>query len=87
MPIATVKVSDKGQIAIPQSVRERMRIKKGDSLVLFQLEDGILLEKSERVESRMKDDFKDLVKFSEKTIKKVWDNKTDEIIWKKYLKK
>jgi len=87
MAIATVKVSEKGQIAIPQLMREKMRLKKGDSLVLFQMGEGILLEKSEKVESRMKDDFKDLAKLSEKTLKKVWDNRTDEKIWKKYLRK
>ena len=27
----------------------------------------------------MKDDFKDILKFTEKSLKKVWDNKEDEI--------
>ena len=30
-------------------------------------------------------DFKDILKFSETSLKKIWDNKEDEI-WKKYLK-
>ena len=34
MAIKTVKVSDKGQIAIPQSIRENMGIEKGDELIL-----------------------------------------------------
>ncbi len=84
--IKTVKISDKGQIAIPQDMREAMGIGKGDDLVLFQADGKILLEKSKVVEKTFKDDFKDLVKFSEKSLKEVWDNKLDNI-WGRYLKK
>lgn len=86
MSIATVTVSEKGQIAIPRGIREKMRIEKGDSLVIFQSGEGILLEKSQKVESKMKDDFKDLMRISEKTLKKVWNNKKDNI-WRLYLEK
>ncbi len=34
----------------------------------------------------MKDDFKDLLKFSEQALKKVWGNKPGNI-WSEYLKK
>ena len=84
MSIATVKVSDKGQISIPQSMREEIGIEKGDELILFQREGKILLEKSQKAEMKMNDDFKDIQKFSEKSLKSVWDNKEDEI-WNTYL--
>jgi len=84
--IKTVKVSDKGQIAIPQDIREIMNISKGDDLLLFQVDGKILLEKAKSVEKNIKDDFKDLIKFSEKSLKEVWDNKQDNI-WDEYLKK
>jgi len=34
---------------------------------------------------KSKDDFKDLLKLSELSLKKVWDNEEDEI-WNEYLK-
>ncbi len=84
--IKTVKVSDKGQIAIPQSMRDSMGIERGDELVLFQLNGKLLLEKSQNVSVKIKDDFKDILKFSEKALKSVWGNKEDDI-WNAYLKK
>lgn len=86
MIVKTVKVSDKGQIAIPQEIREEAGIKKGEELIIVQDNGTILLEKAQRVATKMKDDFKDLLKFSEQSLKKVWDNKEDDI-WNEYLKK
>ena len=85
MTIKTIRVSDKGQIAIPQSIRETLGITKGDDLTLFQIDRKILLEKTENTEENLKDDFKDILKFSEESLKEVWDNKDDEI-WNAYLK-
>jgi len=84
--IKTVKVSDKGQIAIPQSIRSSMGIERGDELVLIQMDSKILLEKSQKVSGKLKDDFRDILKFSEKSLKSVWGNKQDDI-WNSYLKK
>ena len=81
----TVKVSEKGQIAIPQSFREIMGIHQGDDLVMLQIDGKLLLEKTQKAEQKMKDDFKDILKFSEKSLKEVWNNKEDEI-WSQYLK-
>ena len=83
--IKIIKVSDKGQIAIPQSIRERAGINRGDELVIIQSNGKILLEKSKKISMKMKDDFKDIIKFSENSLKEVWDNKDDEI-WNNYLK-
>lgn len=82
----TIKVSEKGQIAIPQLIRETLGINKGDELVIIQIDNKILLEKAQEVEQKMKDDFKDILKFSEKSLKEVWGNKSDEV-WNQYLKK
>lgn len=84
MSIATVKVSDKGQIAIPQSVRESLGIEKGDDLVMLQVDGKIVLEKSKDTEKKLKDEFGDVLRFSERSLKKVWDNKSDDI-WGSYL--
>ena len=85
MIVKTIKVSNKGQIAIPQTIREQANIKKGDELVIFESNGKILIEKSQKVSTKMKDYFKDLTKFSEQALKNVWDNKQDEI-WNNYLK-
>jgi len=80
--IKILKVSEKGQIALPKEVRELANINVGDSLVLIQKGDKILLEKAGFIESKTRDDFKDLLKLSELTAKKLWSNKYDEI-WDK----
>jgi AbrB family looped-hinge helix DNA binding protein len=85
MVMTTVRVSEKGQIAIPQSIRESIGITKGDDLVIIQVDGKLLLEKSKKIEQNLKDDFKDILKFNEKSLKEVWDNKEDEI-WSSYLK-
>ena len=84
--IKTIKVSDKGQIALPVDVRESANINIGDSLILIQKGKRILIEKTELIESKVKDDFKDLLKLSELSLKDLWDNEYDKI-WNIYLKK
>ena len=86
MIVKTIRVSDKGQIAIPQSIREEAGINKGDDLVIVQDDGKILLEKAKKISAKMRDDFRDLLKFSEKSLKRVWGNKQDDI-WNSYLKK
>lgn len=81
MILKTVKVSDKGQIAIPHDVREKAGINKGDTLIIIQEDNKLLLEKTSE---KMKDDFKDILKLSEHSLKEVWDNKDDDI-WNEYL--
>lgn len=85
MVITTVKVSEKGQIAIPQAIRHTLGIEKGDDLVIIQLDGKLLIEKSQRTENKLKDEFKDILKFSERSLKDVWDNKSDDI-WSQYIK-
>ena len=74
-----VRVSDKGQVAIPVDVRRDAGIRTGDDLILIQAGDKILLEKSEKIAKRIKDDFSDLLKHSEKTAKTLWGSKADDI--------
>ena len=81
----TIRVSEKGQIAIPQPMRETLGIEKGDELVVIQIENKILLEKAQKMEQKLKDEFKDIIKFSERSLKEVWDNKSDDM-WSQYLR-
>ncbi|MBI2144442.1 AbrB/MazE/SpoVT family DNA-binding domain-containing protein [Candidatus Woesearchaeota archaeon] len=76
MQVKTVKVSEKGQIAIPLDVREAIGLKKGDELLLLQEGGKILLGKAT---TALKDEFMPLLKASEKTAKELWDNEFDEV--------
>ena len=80
--IKMIKVSDKGQIALPKDIRESADIKTGDSLVLVQKGKKIMLEKSSVIKDKVEDDFKDMLKLSEITAKKLWNNQYDEV-WDK----
>ncbi len=73
METKIIKVTDKGQISLPVVLRESLKILKGDELLLIRSEDKIILRKIKQ------DDFKDLLKHSEKAAKKLWDNEKDEI--------
>ena len=83
MIIKTVKVSGKGQIAIPLNIRKISGINKGDNLIIIQENGKILIEK---MSEKIKDDFSDILKLSEISLKEVWDNESDEI-WNQYIKK
>ncbi len=82
--IMTIRVSDKGQICLPSSVRQRLEIERGDDLVLFEIGGKILLEKPNKVIEKMKDDFRDVFHFSEKSLGEVWNNDEDDV-WSSYL--
>jgi len=86
MEMKTIKVSEKGQIAIPIQVRERMKIEQGDELILFESGGRILLKKTDKLVERVDDDFKDVIKLSEDSLKDVWDNEEDDI-WNRYIEK
>ena len=79
MGTSIIKVSDKGQISIPMKIRESLKIGYGDQLMITKSEDKIIIKKIEE------DDFKDILKLSELSLKEIWDNKEDEI-WNEYLK-
>jgi AbrB family looped-hinge helix DNA binding protein len=74
-----IKVSQKGQIAIPADIQKRMGIKKGDELLLISKGKKIILEKQDRILTQLKDEFKDMEVFSEHSLKKIWFNKKDDI--------
>src|SRR3989344_4485309 len=75
----TIRVSEKGQIAIPNQIRETLEIEQGDELVIIQVGNKILIEKAQITEKRLEDDFRDILKFSEKSLKEVWNNKSDDV--------
>ena len=73
METKIIKVTDKGQISLPVRIRNSLNISRGDELFVTQNDNSIVIKKIKR------DDFKDLLKHSEKVAKKLWDNKEDEV--------
>lgn len=82
----TIRVSDKGQIAIPREIREKLGIDKGDELVIVENNNKLLIEKAPNVSNKIMDDFKDILAITENSLKEVWDNPEDDI-WNSYIKK
>jgi len=81
----TIKVSKKGQIAIPSDIRKEMKISEGDELLLVKKGKRIMLEKASELSEELKDEFDDLLALTESSLRKIWENREDEI-WKRYLR-
>jgi AbrB family looped-hinge helix DNA binding protein len=81
----TIKVSEKGQVAIPVEIQREMGIGKGDELLLIKKGEKIILEKPKKLARFLRDEFEDVQKVSESSLNKVWLNKKDEV-WNRYLK-
>ena len=73
METKIIKVTNKGQISLPVSIRAYLGINQGDDLMMVQADKKIILKKIE------KEDFSDLLKNSENVAKKIWSGKEDEI--------
>ena len=73
MNVKIIKVTDKGQISLPVGIRESLKIKRGDELIITISKDSLIIKKIK------KEDFSDLLKHSEKVAKKLWDNKAEEV--------
>ncbi|MGH9877031.1 MAG: AbrB/MazE/SpoVT family DNA-binding domain-containing protein [Nitrososphaerales archaeon] len=82
----TIKVSKKGQIAIPSDIRKDMGISEGDELLLVKKGKRIMLEKASELSEELEDEFDDLLALSEASLRKIWDNREDDI-WKQYLRR
>ncbi|MFW6285729.1 MAG: AbrB/MazE/SpoVT family DNA-binding domain-containing protein [Nanoarchaeota archaeon] len=80
----TIKVTNKGQISIPSSIREIIGIQKGDELIIIENKGRILIEKVNNVNQNIIDNFSDMIELNQKSLLDVWDNEEDDI-WNKYL--
>ena len=80
----TVELNVRGQIVIPQEFRHDLNLNARQTLVVIERDNELVIKKQESVLKNIleKEDFSAL---SEKSLKKVWDNKKDDV-WAKYLK-
>lgn len=80
-----VTVSGKGQISIPQEIRKQLAVEKGSKLIIILKDNRLLIHKVSDVSQSIEDGFDDVVRYSEMSLKNIWDNKEDEV-WNRYLK-
>jgi len=79
MGVQTVRVSEKGVIAIPAKMRRRLGLRRGSQLLLIEEKGRILLTKAERAAAALAGDFSDLTKHVEPSFRNLWDNEADEV--------
>lgn len=84
--IETVKVSSRGQIVIPEDMREALDISEGSKLVLVKEDGKIILEKESEFMKALRIDKERLgwLMLAEKSLAKIWDNPKDDETWSKY---
>ena len=75
MVVQTVRVSGKGQIAIPAKIRRRLGLRPGSTLLLIQGRGCILVTKP----GALGDAVSDLTRQAEGPFQNLWDNKADEV--------
>ncbi|MBI2110160.1 AbrB/MazE/SpoVT family DNA-binding domain-containing protein [Candidatus Woesearchaeota archaeon] len=86
--IETIRVSSRGQMVIPEAFRKVFHIKEGTKLILLKEDNKIILEKEEDFMQTIKRGNKEKfgwLSLAEVSMKKIWENKKDEEVWKKYL--
>lgn len=56
--IATTKMSSKGQVVIPEAIREKLKLKPGTQFIVLSDKDALVLKK---IQAPNLDQFKDLI--------------------------
>lgn len=85
--IETVKVSSRGQVVIPESIRKDLNIKEGTKLVIIGKNKELIikLEKDFLKELEDNKEKQGWLALAEKNMSKLWDNPKDDKEWIKYL--
>ena len=81
MEIEISKITSKGQIVIPQEIRERKGIKEGERFLVFDSDDSIIFKRIKNLEAK-----KNLIEF-EKVFKSMWKTAKEKNISKKDIEK
>ncbi len=83
MEIKTIKLSAKGQLCIPQEMREEVGFKEGEKLILIAKDKEIIIKKSKNLLEDLDMEGFETMLMSEEVLKEEWDNEYDER-WNKY---
>ena len=71
---ATTKMSSKGQVVIPEDIREQLHLKEGDQFVVIGQGDAVILK---AITPPSMDEFKDLLKEARNSAKKAGLTESD----------
>ena len=82
--INIIKVSSKGQIVIPQEMRDD--IKEGDKLIVIQNDNQIILKKTEHFDKNIEEDL-EFAKRTEEAWKQIETGKSHSYSEEEFLKK
>lgn len=74
----TIKITEKGQIAIPKDIRKIGGFKDGSKIAVLAFEDRIELRPLKKVSEKMLTAFA-----SEKVLAKDWNSREDKKAWKR----
>lgn len=75
MEVEITRISEKGQVVIPGSLRKEMNIKKSDQFLIFGEDDTVILKKIEK--TALKKTFDEIVKPLQKAAKEAGLTKQD----------
>ena len=71
MEIEITKITSKGQVVIPQEIREEARIIEGEKFFVYRSGDSIILKRAKNLESAKNiDEFEEVFRSAWKTAKK-----------------
>ena len=73
-----VRVQEKGQVTIPTKLRKKLNIKKGDTVMVIETKDGLLIKPAELVLSEALDEMGKVLKADEVTLEE-WVERGREI--------
>ena len=89
MTIDVINVSSRGQIVIPEKIRNSMGIKEGSKLIVIERNDELVLKKESdilrQLETSDKKEESGWLALAEHSLNKIWDNKKDDEAWSRYL--
>lgn len=80
--IRTVKVNNRGQLVIPEDMRDDFEIKGGSTLVIIEKEGELVLKKESEVFEALEDKFWKLL--SREAVKRAWGKEDD--VWDRIAK-
>lgn len=89
MDIEITKLGERGQVVIPQEIRNQLHLKKGEKFLVVKSNNKIILEPVKKMKARVLDEIKkDLIdiKIAEKRLKEIEEGKCKTYTEKEFLK-
>jgi AbrB family looped-hinge helix DNA binding protein len=88
--LESVKLSSRGQLVIPERMRKKLGLAKGAIVIIRDEGTRLVLEKEDTFtrsldELRLLQEKKGFHMLAEEQLKKIWDNKQDDIEWQRYM--